>query len=106
MKYIYFGVLAVILGGCSTAGPFITNISSDGRGGLNIEKCKLYFETWKGTVSNYDCRASSIQMSFHQAHSNYVRDDSSNKEQQVRALQQQNLPYDEYQRRYQQIMGQ
>ncbi|MDQ9451136.1 hypothetical protein RF145_08040, partial [Escherichia coli] len=33
---------SVILAGCSSqAGPFVTNISSDGRGGLVVEKCMV-----------------------------------------------------------------
>ena len=40
-----------ILGGCSTAGPFITNISSDGKGNLVVEKNTVHFNGFTGVVS-------------------------------------------------------
>ena len=48
-------VIAAELVGCSTAGPFVTNISSDGAGGLTVEKCLLHFNGWNGNMSNTDC---------------------------------------------------
>ncbi len=56
---------SVILGvsSCSsTAGPFVTNISSDGRGGLVIEKCMAKFDPWMSTVGNSECRNTNIQL--------------------------------------------
>jgi len=51
------------LAGCTTAGPYVTNISSDGNNGLNIEKCKVELNAFLGVVSTGDCSGSSIQLS-------------------------------------------
>ncbi len=37
---------------CSTAGPFVTSISSDGQGNLIIEKSMVKFNPFVGHVSN------------------------------------------------------
>lgn len=55
--------LFLVLGGCSTAGPYITNVSSDGRNGLNIEKCAVQMNAFMGTVSNINCTTQNIQLS-------------------------------------------
>lgn len=41
-----------IVTGCTTAGPFVTNISSDGQGNLIIEKSLVKMNAFMGTVSN------------------------------------------------------
>ena len=56
-------LMLVTLAGCSTAGPFVTNISSDGRGGLNIEKQKVEYNAFLGTVSTTETTNSNIQLS-------------------------------------------
>ena len=43
-----------VLTGCSTAGPFVTNISSDGRGGLIIEKNIVHLNGFTGYISTGD----------------------------------------------------
>ena len=55
-------VIAAGLVGCTTAGPYVTNISSDGRSGLNVEKCTVKLNAFMGTVSNGDCTSQSIQV--------------------------------------------
>jgi type IV secretion system protein VirB7 len=40
-KIIVAFCFTILLAGCTTAGPYVTNISSDGANGLNIEKCKV-----------------------------------------------------------------
>lgn len=55
--------LAAVLAGCSTAGPYITSISSDGRNGLNIEKCSMQMNAFMNTVSNTDCTTQNLQLS-------------------------------------------
>lgn len=42
----------IIVSGCTTAGPFVTNISSDGHGSLIIEKSRVKMNAFMGTVSN------------------------------------------------------
>ena len=45
-------IALTILGGCTSAGPFITNISSDGRGNLIVEKSRIKYNGFMGTISN------------------------------------------------------
>lgn len=58
LKSVMFGFvfLAVIsmLGGCTSAGPYVTNISSDGQGNLIVEKNTARFNSVTGTVSSGD----------------------------------------------------
>lgn len=63
-----YGILAaililVMLSGCTTAGPFVTNISSDGRGGLNIEKSRVKLNFWTNGLETCDTTNSNIQLS-------------------------------------------
>jgi len=51
-----------VLAGCTTAGPYVTNISSDGANGLNIEKCKVELNAFLGVVNTGDCTNSSIKL--------------------------------------------
>jgi len=46
--------------GCTTAGPFVTNISSDGNGGLVIEKAMVEMNGFTGTVTNKNPTTSTI----------------------------------------------
>ena len=39
------------LSGCTTAGPFVTNISSDGKGGLTIEKKIVHLNAFTGVIT-------------------------------------------------------
>jgi len=50
------------LAGCSTAGPFVTNISSDGNGGLIIEKCMVEHNGWMGWITNVDSTTTKIYL--------------------------------------------
>lgn len=50
-------------GCCSKAGPFVTNISSDGRGGLVVEKCMVRLDRTINTVESSDCTNTSIMLS-------------------------------------------
>ena len=47
---------------CTTAGPFVTNISSDGNNGLVIEKCQVHMNAFMGTVSNEGCTSTQIRL--------------------------------------------
>lgn len=55
-------VLLMLLQGCTTAGPYVTNISSDGNNGLNIEKCFVYYNPVLGVVSTGDCTSQNIKL--------------------------------------------
>ena len=49
------------ISGCvSTAGPFVTNISSDGHGGLVVEKAMVEYNYWTSTVSTKNVTTSTI----------------------------------------------
>jgi type IV secretion system protein VirB7 len=48
------GIMAVAvatLAGCSTAGPFVTSISSDGKGDLIVQKNTVHVNGFTGIVS-------------------------------------------------------
>ncbi len=53
---------AAFLAACTSAGPYVTNISSDGANGLNIEKCSVQLNAFMGTVSNDECSVQRIQL--------------------------------------------
>jgi hypothetical protein len=61
-KIIIFFCVAGLLAGCTTAGPYITNISSDGANGLNIEKCKVELNMFLGIVNTGDCYNSTLRL--------------------------------------------
>jgi hypothetical protein len=62
LHIVVLGLIAV-LSGCTTAGPYVTNISSDGRNGLNIEKCAVKLNAFMGTVSTTECTTQNLQLS-------------------------------------------
>ncbi|MGF2685815.1 hypothetical protein ACQUWM_04885 [Marinobacter sp. DUT-3] len=55
--------LVASMSGCTTAGPYVTNISSDGNNGLNIEKCGVKLNAFMGTVSTVDCTSQQVKLS-------------------------------------------
>ena len=54
-------VVASFSFGCSTAGPFVTNVSSAGPGKLLIEKCQVELNAFVGYITNKDCTSNTIQ---------------------------------------------
>ena len=61
-KMIIVFCVVILLVGCTTAGPYVTNISSDGANGLNIEKCKVELNAFLGVINTGDCSNSSIKL--------------------------------------------
>lgn len=61
-KYIRFFVGLLLVSGCSHAGPFVTNISSNGAGELIIEKCMVEFNGLLFIVNNSDCQNISLKI--------------------------------------------
>ncbi|MAF65844.1 MAG: hypothetical protein CMJ84_09335 [Planctomycetes bacterium] len=53
-------MLALLTAGCTTAGPFVTSISSDGRGGVIVEKSMVKYNSFMGTVSNEHTTSTTI----------------------------------------------
>ncbi len=48
------GIMATVMAvvsGCTTAGPFVTNISSDGKGGLIVEKNTVHLNAFWGVMT-------------------------------------------------------
>lgn len=63
MKKSLFLILSVILiSGCSTAGPFVSNISSDGKGNLIIEKQRIKHDGFSGIISTEDTTTQTIRV--------------------------------------------
>ena len=54
--------LALLASSCTTAGPFVTSISSDGRGNLIIEKSMVKMDAFMGTVSNEGATTTTIKL--------------------------------------------
>ena len=57
-------VSCLVISGCctTTAGPFVTNISSDGKGGLNVEKAKVKFNCLTDELETCETTNSTIQV--------------------------------------------
>lgn len=56
-------ISTIVISGCSSrAGPFVTSISSDGRGGLIVEKCMAKFDPWMSTVNNDNCTSTTMHV--------------------------------------------
>lgn len=53
------------LSACSTAGPYVTNISSDGNNGLNIERCAVEYNMLVGIVTTGKCSTMTIKLRSH-----------------------------------------
>lgn len=47
---------------CTTAGPYVTSISSDGINTLNIDKCMVKLNPWTGTITNDSCTSSTVRL--------------------------------------------
>ena len=55
-------LVAGLFASCSTAGPFVTSISSDGRGNLIVEKSMVKYNSFTGTVSNESTSTTTIRL--------------------------------------------
>jgi len=65
IRIIVMLALLVSLNACTTAGPYVTNISSDGNYGLTVEKCTVHMNAFMGTVSTGDCTSQNIKLRSH-----------------------------------------
>ncbi len=62
-KKLFLMCSVAILAGCtSQAGPFVTNISSDGQGNLVVEKCMVELQRQISTVQNTNCTNTTIAL--------------------------------------------
>lgn len=61
MKKVLLIVAALGITGCAShAGPFVTGISSDGKGNIIVEKCMVRLDRMINTVENSNCTNSTI----------------------------------------------
>lgn len=61
MKKLLAIIATLTLTGCaSNAGPFITNISPDGKGGINVDKCMVKYDRMLAVVEASDCKQNNI----------------------------------------------
>ena len=64
MRIVILALIALSMVACSSkAGPFVTSISSDGKGGLVVEKCMVNLNRMITTVESSDCTNTSIALS-------------------------------------------
>ncbi len=63
LKITFLSISILFFTACSTAGPYVTNISSDGNGGMNIEKCKVKYNALFDFIDTGDCISSSLKLS-------------------------------------------
>ena len=61
-RAIILSIAILSLTACTTAGPYVTNLSSDGNNGLNIEKCTAQMNAFMGTVSTGECSTQNIKL--------------------------------------------
>ena len=59
---LFVAVLGSLQAACTTAGPYVTNISSDGNYGLTVEKCSVHMNGFMGTVSTGECTSQYIKL--------------------------------------------
>jgi type IV secretion system protein VirB7 len=62
MTRLFSALCLAALCSCSSAGPYVTNISSDGDNGIVVEKCSVHMNAFMGTVSNENCTTANIKL--------------------------------------------
>ena len=62
MKYLFILTAVVLIAGCTTAGPYVTGISSDGKGGLIIQKGYAEYNMFFGVLGNKEAGQSTIKV--------------------------------------------
>lgn len=55
-------VAMIAVAGCSTVGPYVTNISSDGNGNVVVEKSMIEYNGLLGTFQSKDVTTSTIKI--------------------------------------------
>jgi len=66
MKKLITIILLAAVTGCSSAGPYVTNISSDGADGLNVEKCFVHYRNFGNAISTGACSNQNIKLRGYQ----------------------------------------
>lgn len=58
MPKLFTALFLFLLMGCTTAGPFITNISQNKDGTLKVEKCMVEHNALTGAIATTNCTSS------------------------------------------------
>lgn len=64
-KLVVISIIGLSTQACTQAGPFVTNISSDGNNGLTVEKCTVEMNAVLGGLSairSKDCTTQNIKL--------------------------------------------
>lgn len=62
MKQLVLVSIVFVFSACTSAGPFVMSISSDGDSGLIMEKCNVKLNAFMGTVSNHNCTTTQLKI--------------------------------------------
>lgn len=62
MRAILILSVAILTGCTTTAGPFVSTISSDSDGQLHVTKCMVSMNGFLATVSATDCQSSVVSV--------------------------------------------
>ena len=60
MNKLLLILTAFVLSGCTYAGPFVTNISQNKDGSLNVEKCMVEHNAFSGAIATTNCTQSKV----------------------------------------------
>lgn len=58
----FLSIGLIFVNGCTTCGPFVTNISSDGKGNLLVEKANIELNTFTGDMKTIKTSTSVIKV--------------------------------------------
>lgn len=61
-KVLALLLLTTATAACTTAGPYVTGITSDGNNGLYIEKCHVKLNSFAGTIANSGCTSQHVKV--------------------------------------------
>ena len=55
MQKLFILSALFLLSACTTAGPFVTNISQNKDGSITIEKCQVEHNAFTGAIATVNC---------------------------------------------------
>ena len=61
--FLFIAVLFTSNGCASTAGPFVTSVTNDGKGGIAVEKCYVIYNKLTNDVKTGECTSHVIDVS-------------------------------------------
>jgi hypothetical protein len=62
MKHLVAVIALATMTACASAGPIVSNVSSDAGGNLVIEKCKVKTNFFLGTMELTECNTHDLQI--------------------------------------------